>query len=364
MHAELNTLATDIKQWAQALGFQQTAIIDTDLAQTGERLQSWLDKGYHGDMGYMAEHGSKRFRPAELIDGTRRIISLRFNYYPECENYDDILTSPNKAAISRYTLGRDYHKTLRARLKKLVARIEARVNALDLQSSDESTAPITGDFRVFVDSAPVMERAIAEKGGLGWVGKNTMIINKKAGSYFFLAEIYTNLPLPMDTDVDNKNHCGDCRACLDACPTQAFEGPYVLDGTKCISYLTIELKGSIPLPLRSKMGNRIFGCDDCQTVCPWNRFTRIVDEQDFSPRQNLDKSELLELFAWTEEEFLSRTEGSAIRRTGYVGWLRNIAVALGNATTSLDVISALKARETHPSEIVREHVSWALAQHQ
>lgn len=352
------TLSTEIKTWSRELGFAQCAITDTQLEAHGVKLQAWLDKGYHGDMAYMAEHGTKRFRPDELIDGTCRVISLRFNYYPESEDKQAVLDNPAKAFISRYTLGRDYHKTLRQRLKKLVSKIE---HSLGEAQQNTSTQPA---YRVFVDSAPVMERGIAEKAGLGWIGKNTMVINKKAGSYFFLAEIYTDLPLPVDSDIDNQNHCGHCSACLTACPTQAFEGPYVLDARKCISYLTIELKGSIPEELRPLMGNRIFGCDDCQIACPWNRFTQTENEADFSPRHELDKSTLLTLFSWTEDEFLSNTEGSAIRRTGYIGWLRNIAVALGNAPTSIDVIEALEHRKDHASDIVREHVYWALGQHQ
>jgi epoxyqueuosine reductase len=365
MNSGLQTLSQDIKTWANELGFQQAAITDTALEEHGERLQDWLDKGYQGEMAYMAEHGSKRYRPQELIEGTLRVISLRFNYFAESEPQLAILDNPERAFVSRYSLGRDYHKTLKQRLKQLVVKIEDKLREIR-QASDPSQqhAPEQVDYRIFVDSAPVMERAIAAKAGLGWVGKNTLVINKKAGSYFFLAEIYTNLPLPVDTETDNQNHCGDCTACLTICPTQAFEGPYVLDARKCISYLTIELKGSIPESLRPLMGNRIFGCDDCQIACPWNRFTRKVDENDFLPRNDLDKSTLIALFAWTEAEFLNRTEGSAIRRTGYIGWLRNIAVALGNAPSSIEVIEALNQRRQHPSELVREHVNWALTRHQ
>ncbi|MCG8612363.1 MAG: tRNA epoxyqueuosine(34) reductase QueG [Pseudomonadales bacterium] len=342
-------LALDIKQWASELGFAQTGITDTDLANTGDRLKQWLAAGYHGEMDYMASHGSKRYTPEELIPGTTRVISVRMDYYPEQRDAGkQQLDTPEKAYVSRYTLGRDYHKTIRNRLKQLAQRIQEQVT--DTQ------------YRVFVDSAPVMERAIAEKAGLGWIGKNTMLISKHAGSYFFLAEIFTDIPLPIDAP-DNQNHCGSCQACLKACSTDAFVGPYILDARRCISYLTIELKGSIPTEFRKAMGNRVFGCDDCQISCPWTKFTDNTQEQDFLPRHNLNTADLVELFLWTESEFLDRTAGSAIRRTGYIGWLRNLAVALGNAPSSEAVINALKARQTHPSEVVQEHTNWALEQH-
>ncbi len=346
--AALLDLAQNIKRWAQELGFQQTGIAGTDLGDHEERLNQWLAQGYQGEMEYMARHGRKRSRPAELVEGTLRVISLRMDYLPDATAQQTVLDDQEAAYISRYTLGRDYHKLIRKRLTQLVGRIEAQLPG--------------HQFRVFTDSAPVLERALAQQAGLGWIGKNTMLINPKAGSYFFLAEIYTDLPLPVDAPF-TKHHCGSCRACLDICPTQAFVEAGVLDARRCISYLTIELKGSIPKELRPLMGNRVFGCDDCQLICPWNRFARFTQEPDFAPRHGLDSAQLAELFLWSEEEFLKRTEGSAIRRTGYEGWLRNLAVGLGNAPTSEAVVSALQQRADYPSALVREHVAWALAQH-
>ena len=342
------TLAKDIKDWAKDLGFQQTGIADIILDADERHLNAWLAQGYHGEMDYMARHGSKRSRPQELIEGTLRVISLRMDYLPANLDPRALNEDGTAAVISRYTLGRDYHKVVRKRLGQLVERIQSRVEGFN--------------YRVFVDSAPVLERALAQRAGLGWIGKNTMLINPKAGSYFFLAEIYTDLPLPVDAPYE-KNHCGSCRACLDICPTQAFVAPNVLDARRCISYLTIELKGAIPEDLRPLLGNRVFGCDDCQAVCPWNRFARPTGEPDFAPRHGLDSSQLADLFLWTEEQFLQRTEGSAIRRTGYEGWLRNLAVALGNAPSQPAVLAALNQRREHPSELVRTHVKWALAQH-
>lgn len=343
---QLADLAARIKQWGQELGFQQLGISDTRLEDHETRLQEWLDRKFHGSMSYMERHGTRRSRPGQLIAGTVRVISARMNYLSEQASPPlDLLEAPEKALISRYALGRDYHKVIRKRLQKLATRIEQE----------------TGHFayRVFVDSAPVLEKALAEKAGLGWIGKHSNLLNRESGSWFFLGEIYTDLPLP--TDTASANHCGDCVRCIDACPTGAIVGPYQVDARKCISYLTIELRGSIPEPLRSLMGNRIFGCDDCQAVCPWNRFAQFTAESDFTPRQELDSADLIRLFAWSEEEFLRRTEGSAIRRTGYEGWLRNIAVALGNAPHSPEVVRALETRQNHPSELVREHVEWALS---
>lgn len=345
---DLQDLAQSIKRWAEELGFQQAGITGVNLGDHERRLNDWLARGYHGEMDYMARHGSKRSRPAELVEGTLRVISLRMDYYPDTTPAQAVLDNPQDAYISRYTLGRDYHKLIRKRLTQLVERIETQLPG--------------HQFRVFTDSAPVLERALAQQAGLGWIGKNTMLINPKAGSYFFLAEVYTDLPLPLDPPF-TKHHCGSCRACLDICPTQAFVEPGVLDARRCISYLTIELKGAIPEELRPLMGNRVFGCDDCQLICPWNRFSRFTREPDFAPRHRLDSSQLADLFLWSEEEFLKRTEGSAIRRTGYEGWLRNLAVGLGNAPTSEAVINALQQRADHPSPLVREHVAWALAQH-
>ena len=345
--AQLSSLADRIKLWGKELGFEQLGICDTQLEDHEARLQTWLENKFHGSMNYMERHGTLRSRPAELVPGSVRVISVRMNYLDKLATpAEELMERPEKALISRYALGRDYHKVMRKRLQKLASRIEQE----------------TGEFayRVFVDSAPVLEKALAEKAGLGWIGKHSNLLNREAGSWFFLGEIYTDLPLPIDRPV--KNHCGDCVRCIDCCPTGAIIGPYQVDARKCISYLTIELRDSIPVELRPLLGNRIFGCDDCQAVCPWNRFAKYSAEPDFVPREGLDANDLIELFAWTEAEFLQRTEGSAIRRTGYLGWLRNIAVALGNAPHSKEVVNALRAAEQHPSELVREHVKWALEQ--
>ena len=338
-------LATTIKQWAVDFGFQQTGITDIELSQHEAYLAKWLAAGHHGEMAYMQKHGTARSRPDELIPKTLRVISLRMDYLPDGTQAEKILEDSNKAYISRYTLGRDYHKLMRKRLAKLASKIEEHCNG--------------GNYRAFVDSAPVLERALAEKAGLGWIAKNTMLINKRAGSWFFLGEIYTDLPLPANNGHVEK-HCGTCTACLDICPTNAFVGPFELDARKCISYLTIEHRGSIPKELRPLMGNRIFGCDDCQLVCPWNKFAQFTSEGDFQPRHNLQSADLLELFMWTEDEFLKNTEGSAIRRIGYERWLRNIAVALGNAPKTPTIKQALEARKDFPSELVQEHVKWAM----
>ncbi len=345
---DYNVLASDIKRWAIELGFAEAGISGTDLGQDEEHLERWLAAGHHGEMEYMARHGTRRTRPAELEPGTQRIISVRMDYIPPgTANAWAVLNDPDAGYVSRYALGRDYHKLMRSRLQKLAQRIH----------------DVVGDFgyRAYVDSAPVMEKALARNAGLGWIGKHTVLINRRAGSYFFLGELYTDLPLPLDTPATA--HCGSCSRCIDVCPTQAILGPYRLDAKRCISYLTIELKGSIPEEFRAPMGNRIFGCDDCQLVCPWNKFAQETSEPDFAPRHSLDGTKLVELFGWSEEEFLKRTEGMAIRRTGYEGWLRNIAVALGNAPSSDVVRATLVARSTHPSALVREHVAWALARH-
>ncbi|WP_203141688.1 tRNA epoxyqueuosine(34) reductase QueG [Marinobacter mangrovi] len=344
----LDNLADQIRDWAYELGFQAVGINDADTGAHGARLKAWLDAGMNGEMSYMADHGAKRHRPDELVPGTRRVISVRMDYLPSPDSPAQVLQNREKAYISRYTLGRDYHKLVRKRLAQLARRI------------DEALAG--HNHRAFVDSAPVLERALAQRAGLGWIGKNTMLIHPKAGSFFFLGEIFTSAPLPVDEPFTTE-HCGSCSACLDVCPTDAFDGPYQLDARRCISYLTIELKGSIPEHLRARMGNRVFGCDDCQLVCPWNKFSKPTDKDDFQPRHHLDNSELAELFLWTEAEFLKRTEGSAIRRTGYEGWLRNLAVGLGNAPSTIPVIEALKQRADHPSALVREHVHWALRRH-
>ena len=345
---EQESLLQQIQQWASELGFQQVGITDVDLGEHEAYLQKWLDAGYHGSMAYMARHGSKRSRPQELVPGTLRVISLRMDYLPSDTRAETVLASTQKGYISRYTLGRDYHKLIRKRLSRLANRIEQTAGG--------------GEYRAFVDSAPVLERAIAEQAGLGWIAKNTMLINADAGSWFFLGEIYTDLPLPVDAPT-TKKHCGTCTACLDICPTKAFTGPFQLDARKCISYLTIEHHGSIDPDLRPLMGNRIFGCDDCQLCCPWNKFAQATDEGDFQPRHGLADADLVELLLWDEETFLARTEGSAIRRIGYERWLRNVAVALGNATRSKAVVDALLQRRTYPSPLVQEHVAWALEQH-
>jgi len=343
-----SALAQQIKQWGLELGFQQVGITGVELAEDEAQLRDWLAQGQHGDMDYMARHGDKRTRPDELLPGTLRVISVRMDYGTgDDESAWKNLHASERAYVARYALGRDYHKVMRARLQKLADRVEAAI----------------GQFghRVFVDSAPVLERALARNAGLGWIGKNTCLINKNAGSWFFLGEIYIDLPLPVDAPA--QAHCGTCTRCIDICPTGAIIAPNRVDARRCISYLTIELKGSIPEEFRTAIGNRIFGCDDCQLVCPWNKFAQRFDEPDFRARNDLDQATLVDLFAWTEQEFLQRTEGSAIRRTGYEGWLRNIAIALGNATSTPEVIGALQSRREHSSEVVREHVLWALAQH-
>jgi epoxyqueuosine reductase len=342
-------LAADIRDWASTLGFQQLGISDVELGDDEAHLQSWLEAGRHGEMDYMQRHGTLRSRPAELVEGTRRVISVRMDYGDG--DHDEAwrtLHDGERAYVARYALGRDYHKVLRRRLQALADRIQSRVGEFG--------------YRAFVDSAPVLERALARNAGLGWIGKNTCLIERGSGSWFFLGELYTSLPLPVDAPASA--HCGTCTRCIDVCPTGAIIAPYRVDARRCISYLTIELAGSIPIEFRTAIGNRIFGCDDCQLVCPWNKFAKRHDEPDFRARNDLDRATLVQLFAWTEEEFLSRTEGSAIRRTGYVGWLRNIAVALGNAPSSIGVVEALQARVGHGSAIVREHVAWALDQHQ
>ena len=342
---DYHRLAHDIRAWGAELGFGAIGVAGVELGADEAHLLSWLDAGYHGDMDYMALHGTRRSRPAELTPGTARVIAARMDYAPDgIDDAWDVLADDERAYVSRYALGRDYHKILRARLQKLADRIAA----------------VTGPFghRVFTDSAPVLEKALARDAGLGWIGKHTLLLSRDAGSWFFLGEIYTDLPLPLDTAPTP--HCGTCTRCIDICPTQAIFAPYRLDARRCISYLTIELRGSIPIELRSLIGNRVFGCDDCQLVCPWNKFARVTEEPDFAARHELDAAKLTDLFAWSEAKFLERTQGMAIRRTGYEGWLRNIAVALGNARPSADHISALQARADDASPIVREHVAWAL----
>jgi epoxyqueuosine reductase len=344
-HDHLHRLAEQIKQWGRELGFQQVGIADTDLAAHEAHLNRWLESGYHGEMAFMAKHGTKRTRPEELEPGTQRVISVRMDYLPAEVESAKVLGQPHRAYVSRYALGRDYHKLMRKRLAQLAKQIEREVGKFG--------------FRAFVDSAPVMERALAQKAGLGWFGKNAMLLNPKAGSLFFLGELYTDLPLPVDAPFEQE-HCGSCSACRTACPTGAIVDDKVVDSRKCISYLTIELPGAIPEEYRRAMGNRVYGCEDCQLVCPFTRFTKITQEEDFSPRHDLDRASLIALFSWGEEEFLNKTAGSPIRRIGYERWLRNLAVGLGNAPWSDDVEAALWARRAYPSALVREHVAWAL----
>ncbi len=340
-------LADDIRTWAGDLGFQQVGISGVELADDEVHLLNWLHAGHHGEMDYMARHGTMRSRPAALLPGTVRVISTRMDYLPDhARDGWDVLAESQSGYVARYALGRDYHKLMRSRLQRLADRISAAIGVFG--------------YRAFVDSAPVLERALARNGGLGWIGKHTCLINRHAGSWFFLGELYTDLPLP--TDDAATEHCGTCTRCIDICPTQAIIAPYTLDARRCIAYLTIELRGAIPLELRRAIGNRIFGCDDCQLICPWNKFATVSSEADFSPRHALDGAALVELFAWSESEFESRTEGSAIRRTGHVGWLRNIAVALGNAAYRDENVAALQSRSGHASELVREHVEWALSE--
>lgn len=344
---DLADLAQRIKSWARDLGFTDVGIADTDLSVAEAHLHNWLAQGFHGDMDYMQRHGLKRSRPELLHEGTVRVVSVRLDYLPDSHaNMDAVLADPTAAYISRYALGRDYHKLMRNRLQKLAERIL-------------SVSPTAG-LRAFVDSAPVLEKALAEKAGLGWIGKHSNLINRKAGSWFFLGELYINLPLPIDTPATA--HCGACTACLDVCPTQAIVAPYQVDARRCVSYLTIELHDPIPEAYRPLIGNRIYGCDDCQIICPWNRFAKLTDVADFNPRHQLNTQQLLAVFAWDEATFLAKTEGSAIRRIGYERWLRNCAVALGNAPYEQAVVAALTARLADASALVKEHIQWALAQ--
>ncbi|MHB8347120.1 MAG: tRNA epoxyqueuosine(34) reductase QueG [Acidiferrobacterales bacterium] len=339
-------LARDIRAWGLDLGFDQIGITGTELGRDEVHLLNWLAQGRHGEMSYMKRHGTRRSRPADLVPGTLRVISARMNYLPPAAaSMSQVLADTTLAYIARYALGRDYHRIVRARLQALADRIESVVGAFG--------------YRAFTDSAPVLEKALARNAGLGWIGKHTNLIHRDAGSWFFLGELYTDLPLPVDTAATE--HCGSCRRCIDVCPTGAIVAPYEVDARRCIAYLTIELRTSIPVDLRSLIGNRIYGCDDCQMVCPWNSLATTSAIADFAPRHSLDAPRLTELFSWSEEEFNRRTEGSAIRRTGYECWLRNIAVALGNAPPDAAVTAALEARTGHPSELVREHVHWALS---
>lgn len=344
----LRALKRLVQRWSADLGFAQTGISDIRLGEAEQRLERWLEQGRHGSMHWMQRHGRRRSRPPELVPGTRRVISVRMDYLPPHDTPEAVLADPRLGYVSRYALGRDYHKVMRRRLQRLADRIER----------------VAGPFgyRVFVDSAPVLEKPLAQKAGLGWMGKHTNLINARAGSWFFLGEIYTDLPLPADAPASA--HCGSCRACMDVCPTGAITGPWQLDARLCISYLTIEHPGPIPEALRPAIGNRIYGCDDCQLCCPWNKFAAVSEEPDFAAREALRAPALTELMDWSAEEFDQHTRGSAIRRIGHERWQRNIAVALGNAPAGDAAVHAclLRHRE-HPSALVREHVHWALARH-
>lgn len=355
-HPDMMALADDVMRWGRELGFQQIGITDIDTGEHKAHLERWLANRYHGDMGWMEQHQALRNDPSQLLPHTLRVISARMDYLPENPQHIKILKQRDKAYISRYALGRDYHKLIRKRLATLATQVESRYQTL----ANDNHWPIdTVTQRPFVDSAPVLEKAFAEKAGLGWIGKHTLVLNKNAGSWFFLGEVMTNIPLPTNSTIA-KNQCGDCTACLSVCPTDAFAAPYTLDATRCISYLTIELKTSIPEEFREPIGNRVFGCDDCQAICPWNKYAQPSKEQDFSPRHQLQDSELTTLFLWTEEQYLKNTEGSAIRRIGYERWLRNLAIGLGNATKSDAAKQALEQRKDFPSAMVQEHIEWAI----
>ena len=340
-------LARRIKALARGSGFQRCGISGIELGEDEAHLRDWLAEGLYGSMDWMARHGERRARPAELVPGTLRVLSVGLDYGQDEDAAWANLADGERAYVARYALGRDYHKLMRQRLQRLADKVAAEIGPFG--------------HRVFVDSAPVLERALARNGGLGWIGKHTCLVDKDGGSWFFLGEIYLDLALPVDPPATM--HCGTCVRCIDVCPTGAITAPHRLDARRCISYLTIEHEGSIDPELRPLMGNRIFGCDDCQLVCPWNKFARRTDEPDFRARNRLDQASLADLFAWTEEEFLSRTEGSAIRRSGHARWLRNIAVALGNAPTTPVVLAALESRRDIEDPVIREHVHWALARH-
>ena len=349
----LAALSAQIKVWGKEYGFAEIRIADVDLRHVESGLQAWLDAGFHGEMAYMAAHGTKRSRPDELVPGTVRVISARMNYLPSSASWRDAEKNhaPDTAVISLYARGRDYHKVLRSRLQQLADKIAAQIGPFG--------------YRVFTDSAPVMEVALAEKAGLGWRGKHSLLLSREAGSMFFLGEILVDLPLPVDEPVGQ--HCGQCQSCMDVCPTQAIVAPFQVDARRCVSYLTIELHGSIPVELRPLIGNRVYGCDDCQLFCPWNKFAQSAVVDDFEVRHGLDHARMVHLLLWTEEQFLRIMEGSPIRRIGHERWLRNIAVGLGNAASQMpgdpDIVAALTSRLDHPSAMVREHIQWALEQH-
>ena len=346
--AALAAIRGQLEHLAQALGFDAVGVATLDLEPEEQHLLRWLEMGYHGDMGYMARHGLMRSRPAILAPGSVRAICVRMNYFPEgAADAETVLADPQRAYVSRYALGRDYHKVLRGQLKALAQQLLERIGPFG--------------YRVCVDSAPVLEKALARNAGLGWIGKHTNLLSRDAGSWFFLGEILTDLPLP--ADAAPSQHCGTCSACIDICPTQAILGPQQLDARRCVSYLTIEHHGPIPVELRRALGNRIYGCDDCQLVCPWNKFARAAAHPDFKVRHGLDQARLTDLFLWTEADFAERMRGSAIHRIGYERWSRNIAVALGNAPHSPQVRGSLLARRDQASPLLREHIDWALEQH-
>ena len=347
-HVNFDELAANIKTWAGKAGFQEARITNVDLSSYEESFKAWIKNKFHGEMAYMERNQAMRLHPEKLLPATIRVISVRMDYKTTKTNSLKFRNDKNMAYISHYARGRDYHKLVRKRLESLARKITAKTQQFG--------------YRAFTDSAPILERALAEKAGQGWIGKNTMLINRKAGSWFFLGELFTDIPLPIDSPTSE--HCGSCSACIEACPTNAFVKPNLLDATRCISYLTIESRSSIPEEFRSAIGNRIFGCDDCQLVCPWNKFSKPTEEQDFSPRHNFDSIKLVQLFTWTQQEFYRNTEGSPIRRIGYDCWKRNIAIALGNAETSNEIIQALKSELGRNSPMVREHIEWALLQHQ
>lgn len=342
----IDILTKKIHQWGEELGFAQIGFSDIDLSEYKESYQQWIENNYHGEMEYMERNDSMRMHPHELVEGTLSCISVRMNYLPQNAQFAKILKQPDHAYVSRYALGRDYHKLMRKRLKTLGTKITEYCESIN--------------FRPFVDSAPVLERPIAEKAGLGWIGKHSLVINKNAGSWFFLGELFVNLPLP--TTEKPTNDCGKCVSCIKICPTGAIVEPYVVDARKCISYLTIELRGSIPVEYREAIGNRIYGCDDCQLICPWNKFAKLTELDDFNARNNLDNVTLLSLFSWDETLFLRKTEGSPIRRIGFDSWQRNLAIALGNAPFSDEVLSQLTNKLSSASEMVAEHIEWAIAQ--
>ena len=343
----LSSLRERLRAWGAECGFADTAVAHVRLGEDAARLDRWLGDGFHGDLAYMTRSREMRAEPARLRRGTVTVISARMDCTPPAAPAQEVLADGARAYIARYALGRDYHKLMRARLKRLAERMRRELGPFG--------------YRVVADSAPVLEKALARNAGLGWIGKNTLVLHRRAGSFFLLGEIYCDLPLPADAPAP-RNHCGSCQACLDVCPTRAIVAPYRLDARRCISYLTIENRGAIPVDLRRAIGNRIFGCDDCQLVCPWNRYSRTTAEPDFAPRHGLDGAKLVDLFGWSETEWAQRTEGMALRRATYAGWLRNVAVALGNAPRSPEVMAALHARRDHPEPMVREHVRWALEQ--